>query len=174
MYQNFTIHEQSCNLCAEAMWKKYFQTQCFHVIYTFYLHYFTFLTITLETYNNIESKSKALFTLFLKKISGRRLSGPKSNTLPQRFSGFFNNKMICNNVIISRYFMDFREISEVSTVQRHEVEMNVISSRVNKFDIQRNSMQYVLYLILLFKTNKLKNICSIQISNFNIFMNVFV
>ena len=47
--------------------------------------------------------------------------------------------------------MDFREISEASNVQRHEAEMNVISLRVNKFDIQRNSMQYVLYYILLFK-----------------------
>ena len=38
--------------------------QCFHVIYIFYdLHYFTFLTITFETYNNIDSKTKVLFTL---------------------------------------------------------------------------------------------------------------
>ena len=49
---------------AEAMWKKYFQMQCFHVIYTFYTHHFTFLTITLETYNNIDLKTKALFKLY--------------------------------------------------------------------------------------------------------------
>ena len=30
------------------------------MLYTFYLHYFTFLTITSETHNNIDSKAKAL------------------------------------------------------------------------------------------------------------------
>ena len=49
---------------AGAMWKQYFQMQCFHFIYTFYLHYFTFLTITFEIYNNIDSKTKALSTLY--------------------------------------------------------------------------------------------------------------
>ena len=48
---------------AEEMWKQYFQKQCFHVIYTFYLHYFTFLAITFQTYNNIGLKTKALFTI---------------------------------------------------------------------------------------------------------------
>ena len=33
------------------------------VIYAFYLDYFTLLTITFETYNNIDSKTEALFTL---------------------------------------------------------------------------------------------------------------
>ena len=51
---------------AEAMWKQNFEMQCFHVIYTFYLHYFTFLTITFEPYNKIDSKTKALFTLYEK------------------------------------------------------------------------------------------------------------
>ena len=37
--------------------------QCFQVTYTFYLHYFTFLTTTFETYNNIDLKTKPLFTL---------------------------------------------------------------------------------------------------------------
>ena len=32
--------------------------QWFHVIYTFYLHYFTFLRITSKIYNNIDSKLK--------------------------------------------------------------------------------------------------------------------
>ena len=49
---------------AEAMWEQYFQMQCFHVMYSFYLHYFTFLTITLKTYNNLDSKTKALFKLY--------------------------------------------------------------------------------------------------------------
>ena len=51
---------------AEAMWKQYFQMQYFHVISTFYLHYFTFLTITFETYDNMDSKTKALFILYEK------------------------------------------------------------------------------------------------------------
>ena len=51
---------------AEVMWKEYFQMQYCHVIYTFYLHYFTFLTITFEAYNNIDSKTKALFNLYEK------------------------------------------------------------------------------------------------------------
>ena len=34
-----------------------------HAIYSFYLHSFTFLTISLETYNNIDLKTKGLFTL---------------------------------------------------------------------------------------------------------------
>ena len=51
---------------AEAMWKKDFQVHWFYVIYTFYLHSFTFLTIIFETYNNIDSKTKTLFTLYEK------------------------------------------------------------------------------------------------------------
>ena len=76
---------------AEATWKQYFQMQCFYVIYTFYLHYFTFLTITFKTYNNIDSKTfkgnvyifltNVLFFVgnFFQKISGASVySGPKS------------------------------------------------------------------------------------------------
>ena len=33
------------------------------VINIFYLHYFRFLTITFETYKNIDSKTRAIFTL---------------------------------------------------------------------------------------------------------------
>ena len=36
--------------------------QCFHIINTFYLHYFTFLTIALKIDNNIDWKTKAQFT----------------------------------------------------------------------------------------------------------------
>ena len=32
-------------------------------ILSFYLHYFTFLTVTFEIYNNIDSKTKKLFIL---------------------------------------------------------------------------------------------------------------
>ena len=38
--------------------------QCFHMIYTFYLLSFKFLTITLETYNDIDSRRKVLFKLY--------------------------------------------------------------------------------------------------------------
>ena len=48
---------------AEAMSKHYFQVKRCHAIYSFYLHSFTFLTISLETYNNIDLKTKGLFTL---------------------------------------------------------------------------------------------------------------
>ena len=48
---------------AEAR-KQYFEMQGFQVIYTIYLHSLTFLTIAVETYNNIDSKTKALFTLY--------------------------------------------------------------------------------------------------------------
>ena len=51
---------------AEAMWKEYFHIQSFHVIYTFYEHSLTFLAITFGTYNNIDLKTKALFTLYEK------------------------------------------------------------------------------------------------------------
>ena len=45
---------------AQAMWKKYFQMQCFYVIYAFYLLYLTLSTITFETYSSIDLKTKAL------------------------------------------------------------------------------------------------------------------
>ena len=44
----------------------YFQMQYFHIIYTFCLHFFAFLAITFETYNNCDSKTKLLFTLYEK------------------------------------------------------------------------------------------------------------
>ena len=47
-----------------AILQFYFQMQCFHMIYTFYLLSFKFLTITFETYNDIDSRSKVLLKLY--------------------------------------------------------------------------------------------------------------
>ena len=58
----FTEMEKS----SEAMLEKFFQIQCLHVIYTFYLYFVKFVTITFETSNNIYSKNKALFTFYEK------------------------------------------------------------------------------------------------------------
>lgn len=58
-----------------------FSKKCLHDIYTFYLHYFMFLTITFETYNNIGSKTKALFILNKKfRISLRKYRLPQKKT----------------------------------------------------------------------------------------------
>ena len=59
------IHSRKFQFCFRVSHVQcYFQMQCFHVIYTFYLYSFTFLTITFQTYNNIGSKTKVLFTLY--------------------------------------------------------------------------------------------------------------
>ena len=41
---------------------KKIQMQCFPIIYTFCLHFFTFLIMAFETCNNIVPKTKVLFT----------------------------------------------------------------------------------------------------------------
>ena len=59
---------------------------------------------------------------------------------------------------------------KIRNIYHSEAEMNKISPRVNKFDCQRKSIQYVLAYMLLFKKQiNRKNISS----NFYIFINVF-
>ena len=53
--------------------------QCFPVINTFYLHYFTFLTIALKIDNNIDWKTKAQFTPVITCVTGV-YSGHKSTS----------------------------------------------------------------------------------------------
>ena len=61
---------------------------------------------------------------------------------------------------------------DVSNIQRRNAELNINSPRLNKFDTQRKSMQYLLYDILLFK-KFIKNVSLIQILNFDISIHAF-
>ena len=61
---------------------------------------------------------------------------------------------------------------DLSNIHRRNAELNINSPRLNKFDTQRKSMQYVLYDILLFK-KFIKNVSLIQILNFHISIHAF-
>ena len=69
MCQRLTMYEQSCDLWKGKNVLKQFESNIFKCnalmlsILSFYLHYFTFLTVTFETCNNIDSKTKKLFIL---------------------------------------------------------------------------------------------------------------
>ena len=63
--------------------------------------------------------------------------------------------MIYKNITKADITWTFVEYQTLFT--RREAELNIISLRVNKFDIQKKSMQYLLYYILfLKKMNKMK------------------
>ena len=55
------MYEQICNLCKGKRVLKQCAMLRFHVVYAFYLYYFTFLTITFKTCNNTDAEAKALF-----------------------------------------------------------------------------------------------------------------
>ena len=71
MYRNWLMYRQVCNLWKETKVLKQcksntFVFKWFSVIYTFYLHYFTFLRTAFKTLSNIDSTTKWLFTLYQK------------------------------------------------------------------------------------------------------------
>ena len=71
MYRNLLMYRQVCNLWKETKVLKQcksntFVFKWFSVIYTFYLHYFTFLRTAFKTLSNIDSTTKWLFTLYQK------------------------------------------------------------------------------------------------------------
>ena len=97
------------------------------------------------------------FSAWFKILSGLRLTLIlRSIILSLMLFSILQNmvRFITLEVILSRYSMDFLWISKF--IQRRWISgVNVVSPRGNKFGIQRKSMQYLLYyIILLFKKNE--------------------
>ena len=53
-------------------------------------------------------------------------------------------------------------LPETSNIQRREAELNIVSTSVNKFDVQQKSIQYLLCYKLLFKKNERNEKVSVQ------------
>ena len=83
-----------------------------------------------------------------------------------RYINYFLNQLGYlhdNKADIAWTFVEYQNLfTETSNIQRREAELNIVSTSVNKFDVQQKSIQYLLCYKLLFKKNERNEKISVQ------------